>query len=714
MSDLGSILPFALSVILAQGLFGSCSTAPLRRGAPPSSSSSQRTTTPAPRPVEAPAPQISVDRVNVDRVNVDGAERLPPPRAVVDTQDTANFFIDAKRLKSLGDHVGARRRFLEYVKQAPDGQYADQAWMLIGMDDAENLRHEDAALAFRKVVAMNPPSQFRGDASIRLAQSLAQGGRRAEALQVLSGIDLVEVPLNLRENLFLFWGKTAEQEGKYLEAVLAFIKVQRYSQNPEILKSSEDHVQLSIDTRLREAELLFLVQEYPTVFPISYVELRLAMLRLAGGSKIEAESLLRNIQNRENPSHPLYQRAAVLLGQVNRLGEFQSHRFGWMVPAGQMQTPYLKALKDGLQIGLAANKNIELVIADQGRGPDEWKRAFEKLVLEEKVMAVIGPLEGRPAEFVADLAAEYGVPFISLSSRSGLVEKSPFVFRFALSSRMQARAAVFYARKHKGKERFAVLFPHDRDQYAREFVDAVEESGAEVRAMESYPVDLVDFRNPISNMVGIAFPQFRPGEVEEKMKAMTTKLGRELNRREKDRLSQLDPIVDFEAMFLPDTHKAVGNIVSGLAYAEIKNVQLFGPNSWNNIGLIRRAGGLLNGSYFVDSFDPSAEHLAASELRELMNARGLGRPSSWHALGFDLARTLVRVNRSASDSAQSRDEFRRRLENVGEVQGALGRQIWDQDRDAIAEIHIFAVQSNQFSRERSIPMRERDSYRDFR
>lgn len=58
-----------------------------------------------------------------------------------------------------------------------------------------------------------------------------------------------------------------------------------------------------------------------------------------------------------------------------------------------------------------------------------------------------------------------------------------------------------------------------------------------------------------------------------------------MSARDKAKM-KLSPIVDFDVIFIPDTYKAVGQIIPTLVFEDLKDVKIFGLSSWNNKQLL--------------------------------------------------------------------------------------------------------------------------------
>src|SRR6185369_16234520 len=105
--------------------------------------------------------------------------------------------------------------------------------------------------------------------------------------------------------------------------------------------------------------------------------------------------------------------------------------------------------------------NIELVYRDTQGDVTLSGKAVEDLVLDEGVIAIIGPISLKEDARRAALAAEeLGVAILTLSPLEGLTEIGPHVFRNMLTNSAQAAALAEYGTKVMGWKDFGVLYPN--------------------------------------------------------------------------------------------------------------------------------------------------------------------------------------------------------------------------------------------------------------
>src|SRR5690606_30944453 len=126
---------------------------------------------------------------------------------------------------------------------------------------------------------------------------------------------------------------------------------------------------------------------------------------------------------------------------------------------------------------------------------------------------------------------------------------------------------------------------------------------------ETYSPKETDFRTVVDKLVGLYYQDARKREMEALVQLREQEgITRETHRTEK--YFHLPPIVDFDAVFIPDVARVVANILPTFAYRDVENVQFLGVATWNSPDLLKRAQRYAENSAFVDIFhvnSPSPE-----------------------------------------------------------------------------------------------------------
>jgi len=650
--------------------------------------------------------RLEGQKVKADILTANSKQASPAVsyRNVSDAAEIEALYNEGRSAQEAGDSRKAELLWNQYVSKAPTGQHVDSVSLRLAEQAYVRHDYRQSALSYQRVAELDPPSRYRGQAYYGWAKSERAQGNSARSLELLSKIDFSEVSVSMREEVFAFWSEASADAGRWLESTLASIKAYWDSRSPEAQRAYGNTIREQVDRRLVEGELQFILKEYPNRFPSNELRLRLATLYLARSEKGQAQTLLNEVLASSQVGSDVNKKAKSLLDRLNTFDQVASYKIGALLPLSGRQASLGQAIVDGINLAFQGQK-IELVLADSGPSKESLKIAYERLVLEDRVMAVVGPIGGEDGEMVAQWAVQYGVPNINLASRPGIVEQGNYVFRTALTPEKQVRALVQYAREKLNAKRFAILFPEDSfgEAYAKEYFNAVRMKGGQVTAAESYNPNQTDFKVQIDNMVGKAFPYFRQSEKANLQPAQEERLGRELSKKEKGRL-EVPPIVDFDVLFIPDTYRPLGQIIPALLYADVTQPVLLGPATWKNPRLLDRAGQYLSKAILVDAYAPDRQNTVTKDFIEQFQIRNGSVPNSLNAIGYDVGLSLLAAYKKSSVPPSNREELRSRLENLGEVNGVLGKHKWDSDRDTLSELQLFRAQRGSFVHQGSIEL----------
>ncbi|MEJ2588787.1 MAG: penicillin-binding protein activator [Deltaproteobacteria bacterium] len=296
-------------------------------------------------------------------------------------------------------------------------------------------------------------------------------------------------------------------------------------------------------------------------------------------------------------------------------------------------------LGSGIPSGSEADTALELVIRDTKSDPREASQALEELADKERVMAVIGPLSSKTAVDAAETAQKLGVPIITLTHKQGVQEIGEMVFRHLLSPAQEIDALLEVAMGQIGFDRFAVLYPDD--PYGRYcmtlFRDGVIKRGGAIRTCESYNTDETDFADPIRKMVHLDAPQSKV--VQERLAAK-----RIPEVEEETILPEAPaPVIDFDAIFIPDSFQRVAMIAPQLAFHDILGVRLMGTSAWQSPELLKQAGDYIQEAFFPSGFFKDAQTRGINAFVSTYRAYFDAAPGTLAATAYDTISLLKRV-----------------------------------------------------------------------
>jgi ABC-type branched-subunit amino acid transport system substrate-binding protein len=359
---------------------------------------------------------------------------------------------------------------------------------------------------------------------------------------------------------------------------------------------------------------------------------------------------------------------------------------------------------------------LRVVVRDSGGTPAGAADAVRALAAQPDVSAVVGPLLTEEVQAAADAAQESGLPLLALTRHESVVRPGGSVFRLALTRRMEAEALAEYAVRARGLRRIAILYP--KDDYGREFEEllwqAVEARGGRVVAVAGYPPGSRDLAAPIRSLVGWSLlddeqraqlaqrdaEQARAaaaGEAKPAAAGLATAGARAARPLfgegfavEDPAQGALPPIVDFDALFVPDAPDMVAALAPQLAMQGVEGVVLFGPSAWHHAALLREGGTRLEGAFFTSSFDASHPAPLVQEFdRRYLGAFG-EEPTVFAAQGFDAANLVaLQLARGAS----GREGLRRSLLDMPLYPGVSGPTTFDPDGNARKRPFLLGVES---------------------
>jgi branched-chain amino acid transport system substrate-binding protein len=446
----------------------------------------------------------------------------------------------------------------------------------------------NASLMFRDLIDQYPASPLANEAKYKLGICYGKAGLYEDSLNLFREV----LPLSLsplrKSMIYSMMAENYAGLGDYFEALRWHVKamesVEEEAQKGEIWQKIKE----IMDRRLSSAQL----QEVQFIYqgsPISgYATFRIAQISFDEGDLERSKKLIYRVME-EFQDQPYYPEVEAFFDRIKEEVIPERNVIGCILPLSGENRAYGIRSLHGIELGIHAfepnyeGMPIKLVIRDSKSSPSEARTAVESLIDAERVMAIIGPLLSVTSEAAAIRAQELGVPIITLTQREDVAEIGDLVFQNCLTNSQQIEALVSFAMDELRLSRFAILYP--RDLYGIRlthlFIDEVLRKGGEIMGVQSYDNEQMDFGRQIKQLVGL---QEREAQKEE--------------GRKKD----FEPIIEFDALFIPDYSDRIGLIAPQLAYYNVIGVTLLGTSAWNSPELVSEGGKYVDGSLFVDGF----------------------------------------------------------------------------------------------------------------
>ena len=387
---------------------------------------------------------------------------------------------------------------------------------------------------------------------------------------------------------------------------------------------------------------------------------------------------------------------------------------GVLLPLSGRYRQYGERSLAAVQLAFKEHPDVRLVVRDTGGSAQDASAAVEELVLKEHVIAIIGPLFSASAYAAGIKAEEFSVPIVLLSHREGLPGVGSYVFRTALTVEAQARGLAAVAFDKLGMRRFALLYP--RNHYGEAFVDAfwqeVEARRGEIRGIESYEHDETTYRDQVRKLVGRYFLYAR-ADYREALQALEKRDLTPLRRQHalEEVQSGLPPVVDFDAIVIPDTGRNFPLIAPALAFEdivltrdpkilermqkatgreELNPVTLLGGSTWNNSQAVESCERYCEDAVFVDAFFADSPRTQVRDFVATFTDKVGAAPRLSEAQAFDTAQLVSKILAKVAPTL-SRDAFREALAAV-RFRGVTGEMVFDSNGEANKRLLTLTIQ----------------------
>lgn len=606
-------------------------------------------------------------------------------------------FKKAEKIKATQPRA-ALQQLSQIIDQAPNSEIADDAHIVRGEIYANQKNCEMAIKDFASVYESTFKSPRENESRIKGAQCLNQLNRYDQGLGVIQPVfQNSALPHHLL-------GAALETRILSAAGMNERLKLTEY-----LLDGAERHPVASarerfllqandlVENRLNEAELSQFGDNVTAGKLRAMALYRLGVLQLEQKNNDAATASFRKVLS-VAPQSEYATRAEQYLSQLQARYTVEGKNVGVVLPLSGKTARIGERTLNGIQLAFGSfeSKPSPYVIAvvDSEGAPDTARRGVDRLVNEDHVVAILGSVMSKTAQAVATRANELGVPSIGLSQKAGLTDIGPLVFRSAMTSEMLVRSLVDMAMNKMGIRRFATFYPNDAYgvEFTNLFWDEVLSRGGEIRAAQSYTSNENDFRDPVKKLLGTYYMDDRAEEYRGLLKAHNKKLAQRSSRQSGE-TSVLPPVVDFEAIFIPDSAKAVGQIAPMLAYNDMpSSVRLLGTNIWNQPDFVRRGDRYVENSIFVDALlaqDPAFKE--SSFFKKFVATFGY-EPGLFEVQAYDAAIALRQVlDRGANDRNTVADGLKR-LETFN---GAFGKITMSPQREFLRPIYELTVQNKK-------------------
>jgi ABC-type branched-subunit amino acid transport system substrate-binding protein/outer membrane protein assembly factor BamD (BamD/ComL family) len=608
-----------------------------------------------------------------------GPRPVPPPQPVEFHPGTP-LFSKAEKLFQKKEYDNALELYNEYISNFPKGYLTAEALMKIGLIQTALGKNEDARKIYEQIVDRYPDSFFALTAKVEILTTLSNEGKYEQVIRragvilktTNSKAHLLRTHILLGDS-YLATGFAVDAIDSYLSAYKKATEEEKENLYPKIERAAKDADPKSI---------VRLLTPMGTELPADDLIYRLGVKKYEWKKYEDAVSLLSDFVEKF-PKHPHVVPAKNLIQEINEKFTFNHNTLGCLLPlTGPYETYGHKILNcielARFQFNAIHNRPpIRLIIKDTESDPEKAALAVQELS-QERVGAIIGPVAAHEAAAAA--AQEKRIPIIILSQKENITTIGDYVFRNFITPKMQVESLVSYAMGVLGLSRFAVLYPDEKygKTFAELFQDEVDAYGGEIVKVETYDPDQTDFAAPIKKLAesDVEFIE----HPDEKMVA--------------PEFEPIKPVIDFDAIFIPDGPKTSGLIVPQLAFYDVVGIQLLGTNLWHSHRLIQMAQQFVQGAVMVDGFFAESRSKKVQDFVNIFEETFDDKPGFIEAVAYDTA--MILFDLVSRNDIQSRSQIKDEIMNLRNFKGLTGETSFDPTGNAQKKLYILQIEKDHF------------------
>jgi branched-chain amino acid transport system substrate-binding protein len=650
--------------------------------------------------------------------------------------------IEALKRFEKAEHLFQEQAYLEaldiykdYLREFPGGSLADTALMKIGLVYMAVEDYPQARQAFESLVSHYPNSPFVEDARLNVIVTYdKEGDYRSAERYAGSALRSAQTP-HQAFRIHNLMGYTYSASNQFKDGIESFMKAYQLASGQERAETLSKVKELI--TYLKEPELKSLLETYGDSIPGGYLRLQLAR-EYASEDLVDMAMNVLSDMIRLFPQHEEVETARALMEELESRMRVNPFLIGCILPLTGPYGTFGNRALTGIELALQRFNGqpdvnpMQLLIQDSKGDPNETAMALETLALTHGVVGIIGPMI--TSESAAIKAQALRVPIMTLTQKPNITLTGDYVFRDFLTLSLQVKAIVNYAVGDLNLQKFAVLYPEERYgvSFMNRFWDELISRGAEVVGIESYGTEQTDFSDAIKKLVGLYYPRPErpPGEeirdegVRERFLEPEEKTGRvatqdtpeaaddrfsdqgELPQEDQGALEEEDqeqwskqkeepePIIDFEAIFIPDGFEKVGLIAPQLLFHDVADILLLGTNLWHSEKLIEMARGYVQGAivpdgFFVNSPSPRVRDFVNS-YQEVFGSL----PAFLEAQAYDAAWILFEA--ANKPGVRSRRTLKEAIMEVKDFPGVTGVTSFDETGDADKDLYLLRIEGGRF------------------
>ncbi|MEE8269457.1 MAG: penicillin-binding protein activator [Nitrospinaceae bacterium] len=601
-------------------------------------------------------------------------------------QGADTLFAKAETLYHENKLLESRASYEDFLRAFSTDSRAPKAVMRLGEIDYKNKSYLSALRHYQYFLGTFPHSTLVYSVKLDMGRCYFEIERYEEAEKLLRETVQLNPDPTQKWKAFVYLGYIDDKRLELEEAFKKFKQIMDRSPYPEIKQEAASYIKNMVDQKLNKKQLVSLANSLGPEFPADLILQKLISIyrieRDLGNYQISLEYLIFRFPNHESREH--YEKLLIRL----KTDPSRVIRIGVVLPLSGKRAIVGQRVLQGIQLAIndlsARDKSrLELVVKDSGLGR-EVVQVVEELAQDPNVIGIIGPVLTEDVESVIPIIEKYQLPiFTPTASTPGLADKSPYIFRNALTKELQARYLARHAVNELNLYRFVVMYPTAAygETMRKVFEDEVRSFGGHIVESISYERTQTDFKKQILQLGGMADDRLK-AKIQRHIKRGTqppplNDWGVKSRPLVEGGLYADDEVealkvaleLNYDAIFIPGYYDKVRLIVPQLAFYNIENILLMGGNGWHSRELVDAARNYLKTVLFVDGFYVNSQNERTVKFVDMFLSTFGQNPTIHSAQSYDAANIFLKI---IKERAFNRLDVLEKLRSLKDFPGVSG------------------------------------------
>jgi len=312
--------------------------------------------------------------------------------------------------------------------------------------------------------------------------------------------------------------------------------------------------------------------------------------------------------------------------------------------------------KGGIRIN-GEQKKVTFIIEDDENKPESTATVFQKLINQDKVVAIIGSQSSKCSNAGAPIAESAGIPQITpWSTNPNVTKDKKYVFRACFIDPFQGKQVAKFARDKMKAKTAAVLYDVASDYnkgIAEVFRDEFSKAGGKLVGFETYNTNDKDFSAQLSKIKG----------------------------------------GNPDILFLPNYFNEVPLQIQQARKLGL-TCKVIGSDSWDNPELIKLGGKEMDGTYFTNHYSPDVDRPASKEFIAKYKKKFDTQVDAAAALTYDSVYLLVNAIEKAGKAEPK--AIRDAIAATKDFNGVTGSITYNNSGDPVKGAVIIRIDNGKF------------------